>query len=44
MVPGAGQRMVEVQLSADDAKRPLCELHGAYRVDTASQKLVKKAR
>jgi len=40
---GAGQQMVEVELSAADAKRPLRELHEAYRVDTASQKLVKKA-
>ena len=43
MVPGAGQRFVEVELSAADAKRPLRELHARYRVDTASQKLVGKA-
>jgi hypothetical protein len=43
MMPGAGQRLVEVALSAADAKRPLHELHLRYRVDTATQKLVKKA-
>ena len=43
MVPGAGQRVVEVELSAADAKRPLPELHAAYRVDTVSRGLVKKA-
>lgn len=43
MTPGAGQRMVEVELSAADEKRPLRELHASYRVDTTSQKLVKKA-
>ncbi len=42
MTPGAGQRMVEVELSEADAKRPLRELHEAYRVDALSQKLVKK--
>ncbi len=43
LMPGAGQRLVEVELSAADAKRPLQELHQRYRVDTATQKLVKKA-
>jgi len=42
MMPGQGQQIVEVELSAVDAKRPLRELHEAYRVDTVSRKLVKK--
>ncbi len=43
MVPGAGQHLIEVELSADDERRPLRELHDAYRVDTASKRLVKKS-
>ena len=42
MVPGPGQRLVEIELSAEDEKRPLRELHAAYRVDVASSKLTKK--
>jgi hypothetical protein len=42
MVPGAGQRLIEVDLSEDDAARPLHEIHSAYRVDVASSKLVKE--
>jgi hypothetical protein len=42
MIPGAGQKIVEVELSAADMQRPLDELHKTHRVDTASQKLVKK--
>jgi hypothetical protein len=41
MVPGPGQKMLEVELSPDDEKRTLTELHTAYRVDVASSKLVK---
>lgn len=44
MIPGPGQRLIEVEMSKEDDKRPLRELHAAYRVDTASSKLVKKAR
>ena len=31
MMPGAGQRLVEVELSAADSKRPLHELHRQSR-------------
>jgi hypothetical protein len=41
VVPGAGQRVVEVSLSPEDQNRPLRELHGQYRVDVAALKLVK---
>lgn len=41
MVPGPGQRMIEVELGAEDDARPLRELHTAYRVDVANSKLVK---
>jgi hypothetical protein len=43
MVPGQGQRLIEVELSAEDEKRPLGALHATYRVDVAASKLVKKA-
>jgi hypothetical protein len=43
MVPGQGQRLIEVDLSAEDEKRSLGELHSAYRVDLTAAKLVKKA-
>ena len=42
MVPGPGQHVVEIELSHEDAKLPLHELHARYRVDKASAKLVKK--
>ena len=42
MVPGPGQRLVEIELSDADHKRPLHELHAHYRIDVATAKLVKK--
>ena len=42
MVPGAGQKLVKVELSSEDERRPLHELHARYRVDTVSAKLVDK--
>jgi len=42
VVPGTGQRVVEVSLSPEDQKRPLRELHEQYRVDVAALKLVKQ--
>ena len=42
MVPSAGQRLLELELSEEDEKRSLSDLHAAYRVDRAGQKLVKK--
>jgi hypothetical protein len=44
MVPGANQKLVEIELSDDDEKLSLSELHARYRVDVASVKLVKNAR
>jgi hypothetical protein len=42
IVPGPGQRLIEIELSKADEKRTLRELHTGYRVDVASGKLVKK--
>jgi hypothetical protein len=42
LVPGPGQQLAEFELSADDEKRPLRELHATYRIDRATKKLVKK--
>lgn len=42
MVPAPGQTLVDVEFPADDADRPLRELHEQYRVDVASKKLVKR--
>ncbi len=43
MVPGAGQHLIEVELSAEDERRALRDLHDAYRVERLSQRLVKKS-
>jgi hypothetical protein len=42
MIPGAGQQIIEVELSRDDEARPLSELHEDYRVDLATSSLVEK--
>jgi hypothetical protein len=42
MVPSAGQRLLELELSVEDEKRSLSDLHASYRVDATGQKLVKK--
>ena len=42
MVPRPGQKLIEVELSSEDEKRPLLELYKAYRVDVVTSKLVKK--
>jgi hypothetical protein len=42
MVPGPGQRLIEIELNAEDAKRPLRELHSTYQVNVLQAKLVKK--
>jgi hypothetical protein len=44
MVPRRGQRLIEAELSREDAARPLRDLHTAYRVDPATSKLVKAGR
>lgn len=41
MIAGPGQRMIETELSAEDAAKPLHDLHKAYRVDVKASKLVK---
>jgi len=41
MGQGKGQKLIEVELSPEDEKRPLRELHTIYRVDVATSKLVK---
>lgn len=42
MVPGPGQRILDVELSDDDAGRPLPKLHQEYRVDLATSTLTQK--
>ena len=42
MVPGKGQRLVEVDLGGDTEKKSLQDLHRDYRVDTTTSKLVKR--
>ena len=44
LVPGAGQKAVDVELSEELAARPLRELHAGYKVDAASASLVRKER
>lgn len=43
MIPGKGQRVLEVELSEELEKKPLIELHKDYHVDIAAAKLVKKS-
>jgi len=42
MVPGPGQRLLEIELSGEHEKKPLRELHNEYRVDIITSRLVKK--
>jgi hypothetical protein len=42
LIPGPGQRKLEIELSEEQEKRPLPELHEEYRVDLTTSKLVKK--
>jgi hypothetical protein len=42
MVPGKGQRALEVDLSKELASRPLRELHDQYHLDMVTSKLVRK--
>jgi len=39
MVPGPGQRILDVELNDDDAGRPLSDLHDKYRVDLTTSTL-----
>jgi hypothetical protein len=42
MIPGKGQLLAQVELTGDEATRPLRELHERFKVDTASRRLVEK--
>ncbi len=42
LLPGAGQSAVEIELTQEQAARPVRELHAAYRVDPASSALIEK--
>lgn len=42
MIPAPGQTLLDVELSAADAERPLRELHERYRVDVVAKTLVEK--
>jgi hypothetical protein len=44
LIPGPGQRLIEVEMGDEHDKQPLRELHAAYQVDVATSKLVKKVR
>jgi hypothetical protein len=39
MIPGPGQRILDVELSDDAAGRPLDEIHREYRIDLATSAL-----
>jgi hypothetical protein len=42
MVPGSGQRKLEIELSSEQEKRPLVELHKEFYVDLATLKLMRR--
>jgi hypothetical protein len=42
MIPGKGQRMLVVELSGEEAKRPILEFHTEYVVDISNSRLAKK--
>ena len=37
-----GQRVVEIELSEEQAARPAREIHASYRVDPATSRLIRK--
>jgi hypothetical protein len=41
LIPGKGQRMLEVELTGESDEMPLREIYRLYRVDHARSKLVK---
>ncbi|RKT14296.1 hypothetical protein B0G69_7545 [Paraburkholderia sp. RAU2J] len=41
MVPGPGQRVLEVELDAAQERLPIRDLHGGFHVDVAASRLVK---
>jgi len=44
MIPGPGQRMLEIDLNGELDSRSLRHLHKEYRVDVATSKLVRKPK
>jgi hypothetical protein len=42
MIAGQGQHLLEVELSGEEERKSLLELHNKYRVEPATLKLVKK--
>jgi len=42
MIPSPGQRILEVELSAEEEKQSLRDLHTNYRVDVSAAKLAKR--
>jgi hypothetical protein len=42
LLPTDGQRIVEIELSEEQAARPAREIHASYRVDPATSRLVQK--
>jgi hypothetical protein len=42
LLPTDGQRVVEIELSDEQAARPAREIHASYRVDPATSRLVRK--
>jgi hypothetical protein len=42
LLPTDGQRVVEIELSEEQAARPAREIHASYRVDPATSRLVQK--
>ena len=42
LLSGEGQSVVEIELSEEQAERPVREIHASYRVDPASSRLVRK--
>ena len=42
MVPGPGQRLIEIELNGEQERKTLTELHRDFLVDPATSKLMKK--
>ncbi|MFZ0088274.1 MAG: hypothetical protein WAL63_02120 [Solirubrobacteraceae bacterium] len=42
LVPGGDQKVVEIDLSDEQAARPMREIHASYRVDPATSTLLPK--
>jgi hypothetical protein len=42
LVPGKGQRLIEIELNRELDRKTLLDLHKEFRIDVANSKLVKK--